>query len=276
MKEKNYPIKFLTKAFIELAEISARILIKKYYENLSQKNLSIQTKLDGSPVTEVDIEVESAIRKKINKLFPEHSIYGEELGVEDKGNENEYLWIIDPIDGTKSFMTGSPLFGTLIALLYKREPIFGLVDLPILKQRFWGGKDSVSFTKNAYGNFNLKVRLCPSIEEAILQTTSPELFKTEKEKLCFEKVKKEVKIVRYGGDCFCYASLLYGLIDLVMEANLAPYDYFPLIPIIEGAGGIITDWEGRTLRIDNPSKKILVSGSFATHKKALQLISSCG
>ena len=266
----------------DLLSISDKILTKSYYENLVKKNLLVKMKSDLTPVTQIDLEVEKKIKEKILKKFPTHAIYGEELESSVKFSDdqsvlkNKYLWIIDPIDGTKSFITGSPLFGTLIAVLFNEEVILGAVNLPILKQKFWGLKNKQSSTKNRMGTFiveNLmKAKSTPPLNKAILQTTTPDLFINEKEKNVFETLKRSVGMVRYGGDCFCYTALFNGGVDIVIEADLACYDFMAYIPIIEGAGGCISNWEGNYPTFNKNKERILVTRDLKLHNEILDLI----
>ena len=262
----------LLKFSLHLADVSSKILNKKYYELISRKKIDINIKSDGSPVTEVDIEVERALRVIINKKFPKHKIYGEEFGMEKNASEAEFLWIIDPIDGTKSFITGNPLFGTLISLLHNQRPILGVIDMPVLKQRYWGMASTQSLTKNITGTFKPILKKNTDLESSILETTSPDYFKTSQDKKVLERIKNQVQLVRYGGDCFCFVSMFLGLIDIVLEIGLAPYDYFSMIPVLEGLGGIITDWQGKPLDINKPSPKILACTNLKLHKKVLEKI----
>ncbi len=245
----------------QLANISGEI-IRRYYK----KKIPIEIKADDSPVTKADKEVERNIRAIIRTTYPEHGIIGEEY--EAINPDAEYKWVIDPIDGTKSFMIGRPIFGTLITLLRNNEPLLGVIDQPILGERWTGVKGFAT-------NFNYeeaKTRECKKIGNAILCTTSPHLF-DEEDFLKFEQVRRLCQYSVYGGDCYSYGLLANGFVDVVIETGLKPYDFCALAPIIEGARGIITDWEGKRLNFESDGK-VIASGDIRTHAQILELIKS--
>ncbi|TYK28812.1 bifunctional phosphatase IMPL2 [Cucumis melo var. makuwa] len=194
------------------------------------------------PVTVADQVAEESMVSVILENFPSHAIYGEEKGWRCKENSADYVWVLDPIDGTKSFITGKPLFGTLIALLYRGKPILGIIDQPVLRER-WIGLNGRKTTLNGQ---NVSTRTCSDISQSYLYTTSPHLFSGEAVE-AFARVRDKVKVPLYGCDCYAYALLASGFVDLVVESGLKPYDFLSLIPIIKGAGGEITDWKGDEL-----------------------------
>lgn len=249
--------------FIPFAERLATIsgeIVRRYY----RKKIDTETKDDMTPVTLADKEIEKNLRAVIRSAFPGHGIIGEEF--EHINPEAEYKWLIDPIDGTKSFMIGRPIFGTLISLVKVNEPILGIIDQPILGERWTGVKGFAT-------NFNytpVKTRPCESISEATLCTTSPNLFKG-KDFDGFEKIRKSAKYAVYGGDCYSYGLLANGSVDIVLETDLKPYDFCALVPIIEGARGIITDWNGGRVTM-NSDGRILACGDKRVHEAALGLI----
>lgn len=191
---------------------------------------------DFDPVTEADRAAEAAIRTLIRETYPDHGIIGEEH--EDVAG-GRYTWVLDPIDGTRSFIAGFPTWGTLIALGLDGRPVIGIMDQPFTGERFVGGPDGASL-----GDQNLKVRPCAGLSEAVLFSTTPDMFVPGDEMAAFQRVEAEVKLRRWGGDCYSYCMLAHGLVDLVIEASMKPYDIQALIPIVEGAGGILTTWEG--------------------------------
>ncbi|XP_030945157.1 bifunctional phosphatase IMPL2, chloroplastic [Quercus lobata] len=213
-------------------------VIRKYFRN----KFEILDKEDQSPVTIADKEAEESMVSIILENFPSHAIYGEENGWRCKEKFSDYVWVLDPIDGTKSFITGKPVFGTLIALLYRGTPILGIIDQPVLRERWIG----ISGRRTILNGQEVSTRSCPKLSQAYLYTTSPHLFSGEAEE-AFARVRNKVKVPLYGCDCYAYALLASGFVDLVIESGLKPYDFLSLIPVIEGAGGVITDWKGNQL-----------------------------
>ena len=189
------------------------------------------------PVTTADQEAERAIRSLIRHAYPDHGILGEEEG-STKGKD-ALTWVIDPIDGTRSFMTGMTSWGTLIALNDGVRPVIGLMDQPVTGERFLGTPEGATLNGDA-----LKTRECATLGEAILYSTVPEMFSRPNWKAGFEAVEQAVRMRRFGGDCYAYCLLAMGQIDLVIEAGLNPYDIQALMPIIQGAGGVVTTWAG--------------------------------
>ncbi|CAA6671466.1 unnamed protein product [Spirodela intermedia] len=252
----------------KLADAAGEI-IRKYF----RKSFEIVDKDDLSPVTIADRAAEESMISIILQHFPSHAIYGEENGWRCREIYAEYVWVLDPIDGTKSFITGKPLFGTLIALLHKGEPIVGIIDQPVLRERWIGVKGR----KTTLNGSVVSARSCSSIAQAYLYTTSPHLFSSDAEE-AFIRVRDKVKVPLYGCDCYAYALLATGFVDLVVESGLKPYDFLSLIPVIEGAGGLITDWRGQDLHWEaspesNPECfKVVAAGDPQLHQQALDLL----
>ncbi|KAK3420975.1 hypothetical protein EUGRSUZ_G01697 [Eucalyptus grandis] len=258
-----------------LAEVAGRAadaageVIRKYF----RKKFEILDKEDLSPVTIADQAAEEAMVAIILGSFPAHAIYGEEKGWRCKERSADYVWVLDPIDGTKSFITGKPLFGTLIALLHKGKPILGIIDQPVLKERWVG----ITGKRTTLNGEELSTRACTKISQAYLYTTSPHLFKKDAEE-AFARVRSKVKVPLYGCDCYAYALLASGFVDLVIESGLKPYDFLALIPVIEGAGGIITDWKGHQLYWEpSPDShaqafNVVAAGDKEVHQQALDLL----
>lgn len=243
----------------QLATISGEV-IRRYY----RQDIEIEAKSDSTPVTLADKEVEKNIRAIIRNKYPDHGIIGEEF--EPHQPDAEYKWLIDPIDGTKSFIIGRPIFGTLITLVHKEEPILGIIDQPVLGERWTGVKGFAT-------NFNYvptKTRKCSKLSESVLCTTSPNLF-SGKDFKSFEHVRKIAKYVVYGGDCYSYGLLSRGTVDVVLETGLKPYDFCALAPIVKGSGGIITDWYGAPLTTKSDGR-ILACGDKRLHKEVLALL----
>ena len=251
---------FITLA-LSLADAAGEA-IRPYF----RQPLTVDDKADLTPVTIADRAAEQAMRSLIERRFPEHGIIGEEFG---RVRENaEFVWTLDPIDGTKSFISGVPLFGTLIALTRSRRPILGIIDQPISRER-WVGIAGRPTTLNGEV---VRCRVCHALSGATLFATTPDMFKGG-DAVVFARVSDAVKLTRFGADCYAYGLLAAGFIDLVLEASLKPYDFCAMVPIVEGAGGLATDWRGADLDIASDGR-ILVAGDRRTHRAALELIGS--
>jgi histidinol phosphatase-like enzyme (inositol monophosphatase family) len=220
---------------------------------------------DFDPVTEADRAAEAVMRRLIQANFPQHGIVGEEFGNERE--DAEYVWVLDPIDGTKSFISGFPTWGTLIALMHKKTPVFGMMHQPYIGERFSGDNGSAHYYGSA-GPRRLAARRCASLKDATLFTTSP-LLMNETDRTIFGRVADQARLTRYGGDCYSYCMLAAGHLDLVIETELKPYDIAALIPIIAGAGGIVTTWEGKPAQ---DGGRIVAAGDPRIHEAALKLL----
>ncbi|AGA65106.1 putative monophosphatase protein [Liberibacter crescens BT-1] len=234
-----------------------------------KKNAVINKQQSGfDPVTECDRTAEWAIRKIILQEFPDHGILSEEYDSIRLDSEN--IWVIDPIDGTKAFISGLPLWGTMIGFQYRKKSILGLIDHPFTGERYFAdGKSSYYWGQE--GNRIIKVRTCSSLSNAIIFTTSPSLF-SPNELEYYRLVENCCILSRYGADCYAYTLLASGYIDLVIEADLKPYDIGAVIPLIEQAGGIITNWKGERAE---QGGRILASGSKEVYHEALSILSQC-
>ena len=232
-------------------------------------SLAVDNKGDGKfdPVTEADRAAEAVMRRLINSSFPQHGIVGEEFGSERE--DAEYVWVLDPIDGTKSFISGFPIWGTLIALLHRGTPVFGMMHQPFIGERFSGDSGSAHY-HGPSGERTLAVRRCASLQEATSFTTSP-LLMNAADRAAFGKVEAAVRLTRYGGDCYSYCMLAAGHLDLVVETELKAYDVAALIPIITGAGGVITTWEGGPAQ---GGGRIVAAGDPRVHEAALKMLNS--
>jgi myo-inositol-1(or 4)-monophosphatase len=230
--------------------------------------LGVENKCDArgfDPVTEADRAAEAVMRRMIKASFPQHGIVGEEFG--NQNEDAEYVWMLDPIDGTKSFIAGFPIWGTLIALLHRGMPVYGMMHQPYIGERFSGDNRSASYQGPSHGR-KLAVRRCASLKEATSFTTSPLLMNAD-DRAAFGKVEAEVRLTRYGGDCYSYCMLAAGHLDLVIETELKPYDIAALIPIITGAGGVITTWEGEPAQ---GGGRVVAAGDPRVHEAALTLL----
>jgi myo-inositol-1(or 4)-monophosphatase len=198
------------------------------------------------PVTVADTAAETVMRQLIAERHPDHGVIGEEFAaVESAG---AYNWILDPIDGTRAFITGYPLWGTLIGLLDGDRPVIGMMDQPFTHERFWAaptGRTKSAQYRGPDGKARtIQTRDCPRLGDAILACTTPDMFKTTAQRASFGAVSAAVRMTRFGGDCYAYCMLAAGHVDLVIEASLKAVDIAPLIPIIEAAGGVVTTWSG--------------------------------
>ena len=251
-------------AFVDqLAAVSGETIRPFFRTALGVENKSRSGGFD--PVTAADRAAEAAMRALIKTTFPEHGILGEEFDAERP--DAEYVWVLDPIDGTKSFICGMPAWGTLIALTRRGEPIYGMMHQPFTREHFTGDGSAASYRGPA-GDRALRTRACAELKEAVLLTTSPLLMR-EADRQCFGRVEGAVRLSRYGGDCYAYCMLAAGQVDLVIETELKPYDVLPLIPIIEGAGGVITSWEnGRP----HGGGRVIAAGDRRVHAQAMELL----
>ncbi len=248
----------------ELAAISGETIRPFFRSALSVENKSRSGGFD--PVTAADRAAETVMRALINNTFPAHGIIGEEFPPERP--DAEYVWILDPIDGTKSFICGMPAWGTLIALTRHGQPIYGMMHQPFIREHFSGDGTGARYRGPA-GDRALQVRACAALDEAVLLTTSP-LLMNEADRHCFSRIEQKVRLSRYGGDCYAYCVLAAGHVDLIIETELKPHDVLALIPIIEGAGGIMTTWEnGRP----HHGGRIIAAGDRRVHEAAVKLLS---
>lgn len=215
------------------------------------------------PVTEADRAAEQVMRRMIVGAFPDHGIIGEEFGLERP--DARYVWALDPIDGTKSFISGMPAWGTLIGLMKDGVPVYGMMHQPFIGERFFGDGGSAHYQGPA-GKRRLLVRDCGRLEDAILFTTSP-LLMNASDRAAFQGVESQVRLSRYGGDCYAYCMVAAGLVDLVIETGLQNHDIIALIPVVEGAGGVVTNWEGGPA---TQGGRVVVAGSRAVHTQALE------
>ncbi len=225
---------------------------------------TVDSKADASPVTIADRDAESAMRALIEAEFPAHGILGEEHG--ELRPDAEYVWVLDPIDGTKSFISGIPLFGTLIGLLHRGRPVLGVIDQPVLKERWLGVAGQATTLNGAAAH----TRPCAGLAEATLFTTAPEMFAGE-DADAFARAAAAAGLVRYGTDCYGYAMVASGHIDVVVEAGLAVHDFCALIPVIESAGGTVTDWQGRPMHRGSDGH-IVAAGDARVHAQVLERI----
>ena len=227
----------------QLADVARRIVLQHF-----RAPLAVERKSDDTPVTVADRDIETHMRRMIRAAFPAHAIRGEEFAAEGSG---EFTWVLDPIDGTKSFVSGYPLFGSLIALQQQDRAVLGVIEAPVVAERWVGAEGRVTLFNGAPA----RTRDCRSLGEAILYTTTPDTFEAA-ERSRFEALSARTALRRFGGDCYLYGMLASGFCDLVVEAHLKPHDFMAVIPVVAGAGGRISDWRGASLDVSSDGRVI--------------------
>jgi len=254
----------------KLADLSGEIALKHF-----RTSLSIDAKADASPVTIADRDAETAMRQAIHKAFPSHGVIGEEFGAERA--DADHLWILDPIDGTQSFINGVPLFGTLIGL-WRREgnevrPWLGCINHPALMERWIGGVGCPT----TFNGQKARVRACASLNKAALYLTGPGYFAPD-EAETFGRLERAVARRRYGGtDCYHYGMVASGWTDIACEAGLKLHDYAAIVPVLEAAGAVVTDWNGGTLKLESEKTVngcVLACGDAGVHAAAVKVLSA--
>lgn len=246
--------------FAEQLADAAATAIKPYFRSelkVSDKGGSL-----FDPVTAADRAAERAMRELILASYPDHGILGEEE--DEVAGSSALTWVLDPIDGTRAFITGIPLWGTLIALNDGQGPVLGVMNQPFTGERYIGGPSG------AWRNGTLlKTRPCENLGTARLMCTTPDMFETTARRIAFEAVAKQAQLVRFGGDCYAYCMLASGFVDAIVEASLQPYDVQALIPIIEAAGGVITSWDGKSAQYGGT---IVACGDRRLHAQLVDLL----
>jgi histidinol phosphatase-like enzyme (inositol monophosphatase family) len=248
-----------------LADLSAAAILPNFRKQLAVSNKAGPGAFD--PVTAADRAAEKAIRKAILARFPDHGIVGEEYGT--VAGAGRYRWVIDPIDGTRTFITGSPLWGTLIGLMDGPTPVLGLMNQPFTAERFWSDGRRAHWRGPAGKARSIKTRSCARLADAVLTSTHPDLFASPEEASRFGAVRSRVRMTRFGGDCYGYCLLAAGFVDLIVEAGLKAYDIVALVPIIEAAGGIVTTWDGGPA---TDGGRIVAAGDRRVHQEALAIL----
>jgi histidinol phosphatase-like enzyme (inositol monophosphatase family) len=257
------PEQDLIETAIALADI-ARSTTLRYF----RQRLDVVRKADSSPVTVADRETELKMRELIESRHPDHGIVGEEFGV--RKAKSPFTWIIDPIDGTKSFVSGKPIFGSLIALTDGDSPIVGVIETPCQRER-WLGVRGRPTTLNGEP---CRVSNTRRLADAVMLSTTPDMFGDE-EWSTFQDVSRRARSRAFGTDCYGYGLMASGFTDAVMESDLKPYDYLALIPVVEGSGGVITDWQGSPLS-STSTGQVLASATEELHLEIVRLIAMHG
>ena len=244
-----------------LAQASGEAILPFFRSHLAVSDKAGKGAFD--PVTEADRAAELVIRREIKAHFPSHGILGEEFGSD--ATDAEFVWVVDPIDGTRAFICGLPVWGTLIGLKRNNTPVLGLMHQPYTREMFFGD-GAKAWLKGPQGERKLMTRRTTDLAEATLMTTTPALF-TGAKRAAYDRVETQVKLARYGTDCYAYAMLAAGNVDLVIETGLQPYDIVALIPVIEGAGGVITNWAGEPA---TEGGDVVAAANRQLHEKALR------
>lgn len=253
-----------------LADASSAVILQYF-----RKSFAVDAKTDATPVTIADRDAEAAMREVIARAFPDHGIVGEEHGVERF--DAEWLWILDPIDGTKSFINGVPLFGTLIGLWQRTVtgavPVLGCINHPALGERWLGGQTRPT----TLNGIPVKTRACAALDQAALYTTAAEAF-TPDDKAGFDQLARAVRQTRYGAtDCYHYGMIAAGWTDMACEAGLKLHDYAAVVPVLEGARACITDWNGQPLALESETTvhgRVLACGDARVHEAAMAMLKS--
>ena len=220
---------------------------------LYRQNLNAELKSDASPVTIADRTAELAMRALLSQRFPDHGILGEEFGLDRPGAR--LRWVLDPIDGTRAFITGRPTFGVLVALLDGGTPILGVIDQPISGERWVGVAGQTTRFRGGQGQVGC--RPCPSLDHAELSCTAPEIF-APAQTTAWQRLAAAARRTSWGGDCYAYGLLALGGIDVIAEPGLKVWDWAALVPVVEGAGGRMTDWQGRKLHPEGDGSALAV------------------
>lgn len=256
-----------TIAFANRLADAAGAVIRPYF----RARLDVADKGHGAgfdPVTAADRGAEEVMRRMIAQEHPADAILGEEFG--QTGGTSGRRWILDPLDGTRAFITGHHMWGMLVALEQNGERLLGIIDQPVLRERFIGYPGRAEVT-TPEGTVPLKTRACASLGHAVVTTTHPWSHFDAKGRAAFERVAASARMSRFGGDCYGYALLAAGYTDLVIESGLKPWDVAALVPVVENAGGVITDWRGQPLG-DNDLYDVIAAGDARVHAEALKLL----
>lgn len=257
-RQQTCPSAFLALAH-DMADAAAQVIRPHF-----RQRLEIDAKADASPVTIADRDAEATMRQMIERQFPDHGIRGEEFGT--CRTDAEWIWVLDPIDGTKSFISGSLAFGTQIALLHRRKPVLGLINQPITGERWLGTGATATLNGES-----IRTGDTTRLGEAILYTSAPEQFDRARHNR-FAALAAKVRFSRFSHDCYAAGLLALGGIDLLVESNVFDYDILPQMPIIEAAGGIVTDWDGRPLIDASQYDTVLMAANEAIHRTALEVL----
>jgi len=240
--------------FLSVAEAAADVA-RAVIKPLFRSRLTVDDKSDDSPVTIADRTAELALRAVISERLPEHGILGEEFGHDRP--EAEFCWVLDPIDGTRAFVTGRPTFGTLIALLHRGVPVLGIIDQPMTGERWIGVSGRPTQYRGPWGNEAAATRPCTDLSTAELSCTAPEMVATAPTPH-WPALQRATRRTTWGGDCYTYGLLALGHVDVIAECSMKIWDWAALVPVVEGAGGRVTDWAGGPLTAESDGTVLAV------------------
>lgn len=257
----------LTRFALELASASAKEILPFFRRDIE---VDVKAGVVWDPVTEGDRAGERIMRSMIEARYPDHGIHGEEYGL--KPSRSGFTWVLDPVDGTRCFITGRHEWGSLIALEKDEVPVMGILDQPVLGERFIGVNGRTELHQNGVVT-PLAVRACADVKDAVLCATDPSAYMTAEQVAGFEIIKSQARLTRYHGDCYIFAMLAMGFVDCVIEGPLHRWDIAAMIPLVEGAGGIITGWDGEPWR---EGSRTLACGDARVHSQAVALLSAKG
>lgn len=263
---KNSELQLLTEFACELAGHATGEILPHFRVPVLIENKGMNSQFD--PVTIADKAAETVMRRLIKERYPQHGILGEEHGYE-AGDVN-LTWVLDPIDGTRAFITGLPLWGILIALFDGQQAVLGVMDQPVMQERYIGNRFKSVCMHNGKETV-LRTRQVQNLADAIMMTTSPDMFTTKEEQGVYKSLIDQLRMSRFGGDCYAYCMLARGFVDLVVEADLQPYDIQALIPIVEGAGGVVTNWRGESAIAGG---QVIAAATVELHRQALEILQS--
>lgn len=257
-----------------LADAAGEVILRYWRRPIEvESKEELHRPITESPVTIADREAEEAMRKLISAQYPSHGIFGEEGG--QSGLDSEYVWVLDPIDGTKSFITGKPLFGTLVALLHWGRPVLGVIDQCVLRERWVGANGVTRLNGRPVRSAGVQ-----RLSDAMLYATTPHMFHAGDEERRFGALRDRVKRPLYGCDCYAYALCASGFgADLVVEADLGVYDYCALVPVVTCAGGYMTDWNGRELTLQSHGVsrgRVVAAATAALWREAVEVLRDGG
>ena len=254
----------LMAAMHRAADAAASVTMTNFRSDMRVENKAGLSNFD--PVTQADRQAELAIRDSLQRDFPDIGFFGEEH--DSVQGTSGLTWVVDPIDGTRAFMSGMPLWGTLIGLFDGQDAILGLMDQPFTQERFCAA-EQVSTLISSSDSRVLNTRSGVELSEATLYCTTPDIFSDVHSRAAFERVKDRVRLARYGGDCYAYALLAAGYVDVVLDCDLKPYDIVALIPLIESAGGVVSTWGGLSA-VDGGL--VVACGSAQLHEQTIALL----
>jgi histidinol phosphatase-like enzyme (inositol monophosphatase family) len=255
----------LTQFALELAQASAKEILPFFRRDIQ---IDVKSGARWDPVTEGDRAGERIMRSLIEARYPEHGINGEEYGI--KASRSGFTWVLDPVDGTRAFISGMPTWATLVGLNFEDRPVVGVMNQPFVGETFYGNPEG-AWSLHQGMSRKLKTRAARPLAQAIFTTTAPDLYRSADEKDVLKRLSEATQLTRFGGDAYFFCVLAAGQVDLALDAHMEPYDIAPLMPIIEGAGGIVTTWERE------PAAKggnVIAASSTLLYEEALAVIRS--